>query len=168
MNPCPCGSGREFDACCGPVLSGACPAATAEALMRSRYSAFAVKELDYLEKSLHPDYRADHDPAATRRWADSSEWVRLEILDVQDGGTGDDTGSVEFVATYRQKGVTHAHHEAGQFTRHEGRWYYTDGKMVTPGTRRNEGPKIGRNDPCACGSGKKYKKCCGRPFGRPG
>jgi len=162
MNPCPCNSGQDYEACCGPVIRGEHPAATAEALMRSRYSAFARKELDHLETSLHPDSRTDHDPDATRRWADKAEWLGLEIVDCTGGGPDDEEGTVEFIATYRQKGVTHAHHEVGEFRRHKGRWYYTDGRMVTPGTVRNEGPRVGRNDPCPCGSGKKYKKCCGK------
>jgi len=87
--------------------------------------------------------------------------LKLEIVDTTGGGADDDEGTVEFIATYRQKGVTHNHHEVGEFRRHKGCWYYTDGKMVTPGTQRNEGPRTGRNDPCPCGSGKKYKKCCG-------
>ena len=161
MNLCPCNSGREYEACCGPVIGGESPAATPEALMRSRYSAFALKKIDHLKESLHPDLRSDHDPEATKRWADKSEWVNLEFVDTTGGGADDDAWTVEFIATYRQKGATHAHHEVAEFSRHKGRWYYTDGKMVTPGTLRNEGPKIGRNDPCPCGSGKKYKKCCG-------
>ena len=161
MNPCPCQSGLAYDDCCGPVIRGERPAATPTALMRSRYSAFARKEIEHLKQSLHPDLRSDHDPEATRRWAEKSEWTGLEIVATAGGGTDDDAGTVEFVATYRQKGTTLTHHELAEFKRHQGRWYYTDGKMVTPGTQRNEGPKIGRNDPCPCGSGKKYKKCCG-------
>ena len=161
MSQCPCQSGKEYDACCGPIIGGSQTAPTAEALMRSRYSAFAKGEADYLRKSLHPDHRADHDPAATQQWIDNSEWLNLEIVNTSGGGKDDEEGTVEFIATYRQKGNTNALREVGQFTRRNGIWYYTDGKIVTPGTVRNEGPKIGRNDPCPCGSGKKYKKCCG-------
>ena len=161
MSQCPCESGMEYDACCGPLIGGSQAAATAEALMRSRYTAFVKSEIDYLKQSLHPDQRADYDPVATRHWADNSEWIKLEITDTRGGDKNDEEGIVEFIATYRQKGVTHAHHEIGQFNRQNGVWYYTDGKIATPGTVRNAGPKAGRNDPCPCGSGKKYKKCCG-------
>ena len=159
--PCPCNSGRSYEDCCGPVIRGERPAATAEALMRSRYSAFARKEIDYLKDSLHPGLRGDHDPEATRRWADKSDWTGLEIVATTGGGVDDDAGTVEFIASYRQKGTPHSHHEVAEFSRHKGHWYYTDGRMVTPGTQRNDGPRIGRNDPCPCGSGRKYKKCCG-------
>ena len=161
MSLCPCESGKEYAACCGPIISGAQPAATAEAVMRSRYSAFVKKQVEYLKESLHPDFRGDYDPTATRHWAENSEWVKLQVVGTAAGGASDDEGTVEFIATFRQKGATIAHHELASFSRHDGRWYYTDGKIVAPATVRNEGPKIGRNDPCPCGSGKKYKKCCG-------
>lgn len=160
MHPCPCQSGKEYDACCGPVISGERAAATAEALMRSRYSAFAKGEIAYLERSLHPDHRGDYDPNSTKQWAETSEWIKLDVLDTSAGGPDDEEGTVDFVATYRQKDNTCVHHELAHFQRKNGVWYYTDGKIVTPGTVRNEGPKVGRNDPCPCGSGKKYKKCC--------
>ena len=162
MSKCPCGSGREYADCCGAVIEGRSDARTAEALMRSRFSAFVMKETAYLESSLHPKYRADHDREATQRWADNAEWEKLQIVDKEAGGEADDTGTVEFIAAYRQDDTSHSHHEVGRFRRHKGRWYYTDGKTVAEGPRRNEGPKVGRNDPCPCGSGKKYKKCCGK------
>ena len=161
MTQCPCLSGKEYEACCGPLISGKQPAATAEALMRSRYSAFAKGETDYIGRTLHPDHREEYDPLATKRWADSSEWIKLEVVDTKDGGENDDEGAVEFIATYRQNGAIHNYHELGLFSRLKDVWYYVDGKVITPGTVRNTGPKIGRNDPCPCGSGKKYKKCCG-------
>ncbi len=161
MDYCPCGSGQAYESCCGPLISAGRPAPTAEAVMRARYCAFVKHEIGYLLDSLHPEHREDYDPAATQRWADSAQWVQLEIVGTDAGGEADDEGTVEFVATYRDKGVTHTHHEVGRFNRYDGAWYYTDGTMVTPGTRRNPGPKVGRNDPCPCGSGKKYKKCCG-------
>ncbi len=162
MNECPCGSGKDYEACCGPVISGAVPAATAEALMRSRYSAYVKGVFEHLGESLHPDHRHDYDPAATRRWAEESGWLGLEIVDVAGGGEQDQEGTVEFIASYREKGVIKAHHERGNFRRHDGGWYYVDGQLVPPATQRHEGPKVGRNDPCPCGSGKKYKKCCGK------
>jgi len=160
MTLCPCDSGRHYDDCCGPIIAGRHDAPTAEALMRSRYSAFTRGEVAYLQDSLHPDQRDDHDPEATRQWAERSEWLKLEILSKEAGGETDDRGQVEFAATFRHKGATLTHHEVGEFSRLNGRWYYVDGRIVTPGTVRNA-PKVGRNDPCPCGSGRKYKKCCG-------
>lgn len=158
MTLCPCGSELNYEACCEPIILGTAPAATPEALMRSRYTAYARQELAHLKESLHPDSRTDYDEAGAQRWAEGSEWLQLEVV----SSSGDEKeGLVEFIATYRRKGVKHVHHENARFVRHKDRWYYMDGGMVTPGTVRREGPRVGRNDPCICGSGKKYKKCCG-------
>jgi SEC-C motif-containing protein len=160
MSLCPCGSGRDLDACCGPVLAGT-PAATAEALMRSRYTAYVLGDIEHVSATLHPDYRHDHDAEAARRWARESEWEGLEIRAVDRGGAQDIEGTVEFVARYKEKGIRKRHHELAEFRRHEGAWYYVDGRLVAPPTARHDRPKVGRNEPCPCGSGKKYKKCCG-------
>lgn len=161
MTLCPCNSDKEYDACCGPLIIGTQPAGTAEALMRSRYSAFAKGETGYITQTLHPEHREEYDPQATKRWAYNSEWLKLEIVDTKDGGEDDREGTVEFIATYRRDGVIHNHHELGYFSRLKDVWYYVDGNLITPATVRSSGPKIGRNEPCPCGSGKKYKKCCG-------
>src|SRR5688572_10372353 len=89
---CPCRSGRERSACCGPYLDGDRAAPTAEALMRSRYSAHVEGLVDYLRDTLHPDSRGDFDAQATRKWAEKSEWLSLDILSTEGGGEGDDSG----------------------------------------------------------------------------
>ena len=162
MSGCHCGSGREWEACCGPLIAGERAAETAEALMRSRYSAYAVGAVDYLGETLHPEHRADWDREATARWAERSTWLGLEIVATEAGGPDDEEGIVEFIARFTERGQPKQHHERSRFRRHGGRWYYVDGEVPKPETRRHEGPKVGRNDPCPCGSGKKYKKCCGR------
>ena len=161
MSLCPCQSGKEYDVCCGPIINGDRAAPTAEALMRSRYSAYAKGAVDHLTNSLHPDNRDGYDPASVKQWANNADWLKLEIVNTSAGGENDNQGIVEFIATYREEGVAHAHHEVAEFSRLNGKWYFTDGKLVAPATIRNPGPKVGRNDPCPCGSGKKYKKCCG-------
>ena len=160
MPLCHCGSGEPFETCCGPILSGAQPAATAEALMRARFSAYAEHRIDFLGDSLHPDHRHDWDRAATERWAKNSEWLDLEIRAKEAGDVNDEEGTVEFVAVFKEKGLLKRHHEISRFARHQGRWHYVEGDLPKPETRRNMA-KVGRNDPCPCGSGKKYKKCCG-------
>ncbi|MDO8290834.1 MAG: YchJ family protein [Parvibaculum sp.] len=155
---CPCASGKAFAECCGPFISGTALPPTAEALMRSRYSAFATGAIDYLEETLMPGTRGDFDRVGATEWASSSEWTGLLVRHVEGGGATDAEGYVEFVAQFRQKDEDRVHHETGHFGRHDGRWYYVDGSM---GTRPRIVVKVGRNDPCICGSGKKYKKCCG-------
>lgn len=161
MSNCHCNSGLDFDSCCGPILAGEKQAETAEALMRSRYCAFVCDEIDYLTESLHPNHRHDHDVAATRRWASSADWLGLEIRSTEDGGVDDTEGLVEFVASYREDGEVRNHHEISRFKKEDEHWYYVDGDAPKVETYVKEQPKVGRNEPCPCGSGKKYKKCCG-------
>ena len=162
MYDCHCGSGQAFDACCGPILRGERPAPTAEALMRARYSAYVEGAIDFLGDSLHPGHRADWDRDATRRWAEQSRWLGLEIRNIEAGAEQDEEGRVEFLARFEEQGNERLHHENSLFRRHDGRWHYVSGDLPKPRTLRHAEPRVGRNDPCPCGSGKKYKKCCGR------
>jgi len=84
----------------------------------------------------------------------------LDILSTEQGGENDEEGVVEFLARYKLSNVTVPHRERATFRKVDGKWYFVDGKELNAPTVRNEGPKVGRNDPCPCGSGKKYKKCC--------
>lgn len=162
MDICPCGSNIAYAKCCQPVIKGKQPASTAEQLMRSRYSAYVKKEIGYILTSLHPDYRADYDEKSTRDWAENAEWEGFKILDTKKGGTEDQEGEVEFVVTFAEKGIKREHHELSSFKKEGGSWYFTTGKTQSAKPVVRAMPKIGRNDPCACGSGKKFKKCCGQ------
>ena len=160
MNNCPCGSGSAYEACCGPILAGG-PAKTAEALMRSRYTAYVKRDYAHLGTSLSAEQRKDYSPDDSKRWAESSEWLGLTIHGTQQGGPDDTNGLVEFSARFKTNEKEQEHRETAIFSREQGRWVYA-GHTPSPGTTiRRETPKIGRNDPCSCGSGKKYKKCCG-------
>lgn len=161
MEPCPCGSGRSYDVCCEPIIRGERVAKTPEELMRSRYTAFAKEELEHLENSLHPKGREEFDEETTREWSRQSEWRGLEVRTIEGGGPDDSTGFVEFVAKYKTEVGEFDHHERAEFRRHDDLWYYWDGKIFGGEPIRREEPKVGRNDPCPCGSGKKFKKCCG-------
>ena len=160
MNTCPCGSGNDYAACCEPVITGKKRAETAEQLMRARYTAHVKVEVDFLYDSTHPGYREGYDHKGTRTWAEQSEWHGLEILDTTQGGPGDKQGEVEFVARFRNKDGLRSHHERGRFERKGRKWLFTEGTMVKP--KPLSVSKTGRNDPCPCGSGAKYKKCCGK------
>lgn len=160
---CPCSSERAFEACCGPYLRHEADPPTAEALMRSRYTAFTRHDLDYVVESHHPDSRKGIDRAMTRRWMTESEWLGLDVETVSAGGPDDEQGTVDFVARYRMMGREVPHREHAIFKRHQGRWYFVDSKIGGKGeTKRRESPKVGRNDPCHCGSGKKFKACHGK------
>lgn len=161
MSICPCGSKLDYEQCCEPLIKGTRQAGTPEQLMRSRYTAYVKAELDYLLESTHPSQRSDYDLKGTRRWAEKSEWDGLQIISTEAGGADDSQGKVEFIAHYRYKGRKTAHHELAEFVREDGRWFFRQGNMVPQKQVVREGEKVGRNDPCPCGSGKKYKKCCG-------
>ncbi len=158
---CPCGSGAPYADCCEPIIKGEKPAATAEQLMRARYTAYTQVEMDFILQSLHPDKREENDPEGARDWAENSQWHGLEILACEGGEAGDETGTVEFAATYTYNDEVQRYHEVAEFRQADGVWYFEEGR---PGVRKpmvREEPKVGRNDPCPCGSGKKFKRCCG-------
>jgi SEC-C motif domain protein len=162
MALCPCGSGTEFDACCGPIIGGA-PAPTAEALMRSRFTAYTRGEYGHIDRTHAAAIRGEHDQAETEAASKGVTWVDLTIVDTDKGGVDDDTGMVEFRARFRQGAPTTpllTHHEKSVFRREDGNWVYVDGEMSPKGPPVRV-TKVGRNDPCPCGSGKKFKKCCG-------
>ena len=160
MSKCPCGSGKSFSACCDPFLRGEKQPSTAEAMMRSRYSAYTTGNIAYIETTHDPATRDSLDLDSTEEWARNSEWLGLEIIRTEGGGPKDEEGIVEFKASYRHEGEDVVHHEESSFVRRDGSWYFHDGHTPSATVVR-ESPKIGRNDPCPCGSGKKYKKCCG-------
>jgi len=158
---CPCGSEKEYASCCEPFVKGERPAPTAEALMRSRYTAYVKEEIPYLKETLTTAQQSDFSDEETRKWARSSKWLGLEIVRAEGGEAGDEKGVVEFQAHFEADGKKQTHHEVAEFTKSDGHWRYA-GMQAAPGqTVRRAEPKVGRNDPCPCGSGKKYKKCCG-------
>lgn len=157
---CPCCSQKEFEACCGPILGGEKKAATAEELMRARYTAYTRIDMDFVQATHDPKTRKDSDMEANREWAEKTEWQGLEIVHTEAGGREDSEGVVEFKAQYSSGGETGEHHEVSLFNKRKGEWFFSDAKNPDVRTVVNEN-KVGRNDPCPCGSGKKYKKCCG-------
>ncbi|MCS2167826.1 YchJ family protein [Scandinavium manionii] len=148
---CPCGSALEYSLCCQRYLSGSELALTPSQLMRSRYSAFVMKDADYLVKTWHPSCEPDAFRADLEKSFAGTEWLGLTLF-AADNGKHADEGFVSFVARFREDSKTSALIERSRFLKENGQWYYIDG------TR----PLIGRNDPCPCGSGKKFKKCCGQ------
>ena len=157
-----CGSQRQYANCCGSYLTGEATAPTAEALMRSRYSAFCQGNIDYLLATHRPVSRNPGDRADLIKSIKSTRWVNLLIISTQKGQATDQTGTVEFVAAYRPAfwlARTAAEplaqlHERSRFVQTDRLWFYTGGDILTPYR-----PK--RSQPCWCGSGKKFKQCHG-------
>jgi SEC-C motif-containing protein len=162
ITDCPCGSGQSYSACCEPFITGAAIAPTPEATMRSRYTAFAVVNIDYLHDTLASDQRHDFSRDDAEKWARNSKWLGLEIHGTTGGGPEDSEGTVDFTARFKMDGRNEAHREISLFRREGDRWAYVEGQIGGPKQeQRRVAVKAGRNDPCPCGSGKKYKKCCG-------
>jgi len=166
---CACGNQIEYENCCEPYIEGKLQAPTAEALMRSRYTAHVMVKVPYLKDTLAPAARKGFNEQEVRTWAAKSEWLGLKIVSAKEDAK---EATVEFVATYKSEEKVLEHHEVAQFKKNQDRWYFVDGdahvheegkghEEPVNTTIVREGPKIGRNDPCPCGSGKKYKKCCG-------
>lgn len=153
---CECGSGQPYESCCGQYHRGTVEAPTAEALLRARYTAY-VRRIDaYLARTWHRENR----PADATPENPALKWLGLEILKLEHGTAADNRGVIEFVARYSVGGRQEQLHERSCFVREAGLWYYVDGDDLPPVGA--VGHKTGRNDPCPCGSGKKYKKCCGQ------
>lgn len=163
MSLCPCGTGKPLSECCVPFINGDEKASHAELLMRARYTAHTLGNMDFILATHHPSTRTDIDQAATARWARESEWLGLTILEVEGGGPEDDKARIEFKARYRDGARRrHVHHERGVFERYHNQWYFKDAEVPEVDQFRRDNPKQGRNETCACGSGLKYKKCCGK------
>jgi SEC-C motif-containing protein len=158
MKTCHCGSGKAFELCCQPLISGHVPAPTAQALMRSRYSAYVVGDLDYLQKTAAGEAALKFDRAEMARSLPGTEWRGLTITATEAGGVDDEEGTVTFEASFRQNGRLHRQGERSEFRRIGGAWRYCRGEVAV---RPDSALRVGRNDPCPCGSGKKYKKCHG-------
>ncbi|WP_417670082.1 YchJ family protein [Roseibium sp.] len=123
---CPCGSTKPLELCCAPYLDGRTLPDTAEALMRSRYSAYTRHDIAYLKDTLWPKYQASFDFAATAAWAAESHWTGLSVLAVNAGGPGDRDGTVLFEAKYLSGGQLRTHRELSRFRKKAGRWYYVE------------------------------------------
>lgn len=158
---CPCGSGKEFGVCCGPILAEPAAARTPEELMRARFTAHCRREYSFLVESTHPDHRDDVSEEEIARWASHILWTGLEVHSATPGAT-DDEGRVAFTAYFTLKDTPQELKEDAEFIREGGRWFYVDGHVYGQEPYRREEPRVGRNEPCPCGSGKKFKKCCGR------
>ncbi len=171
MVECPCGSVFPYTDCCAPLIRGVSFADTAEDLMRSRYTAFTQQNWLYLRDTCHPDDRPELKELES---GGGVRWRRLEILESRGGGRNDSEGTVRFQAFFEKDGAEKVLRENSKFLKEGGRWYYSR-KHSSVEPERKEAPaaasgkpfvreqaKVGRNDPCPCGSGKKFKKCCGK------
>ena len=153
---CPCGLGVRYGDCCGALHSGRAVATTPEQLMRSRYSAYVLLNDEYLRHSWHASTRpAELDLTPTM------QWLGLTITDAPLPILTGSEGWVEFNARFLLAGRIEHLRERSRFLYEQGRWFYVDGQLQPQHQKEIKPVKIGRNEPCPCGSGRKYKQCCG-------
>ncbi len=147
---CPCGSGNPLGQCCGHYHAGA-NAPSAELLMRSRYSAYVLGLFDSWVATTLPARQQARERAAMAAWSAQSTWLGLEVESSELFGGQPEHAQVAFVARWHDEQGEHSHRERSSFVQVEGRWYFLDPTVPL---------KAGRNDPCPCGAGQKFKKCC--------
>ena len=121
---CPCTSGADYAACCEPIVTSQQAATTAEQLMRSRYSAYSLGNVDWIVESQSPEGRQYVDRKATEDWSKRSTWHRLDVINVEQGTASDTEGLVEFKAVYTMAGEDITHHEIASFRKEDGTWYF--------------------------------------------
>ncbi|WP_277750221.1 YchJ family protein [Pseudoalteromonas sp. PS5] len=148
---CYCNSSTSYSQCCEPYITGVKTAETPQKLMRSRYSAYCVKDADYIHNTYSSAKRPDNSVGDIAAFADYAKFIKLEVLEEI---ANEPSGIVEFKAYYIAENCLYTLHERSSFIVEQGAWKYVDGELYdTPVT------KVGRNDLCPCGSNKKYKKC---------
>ncbi|MGZ2370460.1 YchJ family protein [Ancylomarina sp. YFZ004] len=128
MKNCFCGKSLVYEDCCGALHLGNRFAQTAEELMRSRYSAFALADVDYILRTYAPENRPDSERSEIKQWASSVVWLGLQVLSTQKGKSGDQEGRVKFKALYSEAGKIHEMIEDSFFRFEKGQWLYVDGK----------------------------------------
>lgn len=153
MNLCPCCSNKAYSDCC-ELVHQLGNADTPEQLMRARYSAHSLNLIDFIINTYHSSCQASTFRSGIEE-SISNSWIKLQIIKAPLSNT--DEGFVEFKATFIENGLQLILHENSRFVKESGLWRYIDGDFPELDRAIN---KIGRNDPCPCGSGKKFKKCC--------
>lgn len=132
VEQCPCGSQKILKDCCLPLIEGKTNADSPEQLMRSRYTAFCLNNMAYVQATTDPQVRVEIDFRANAAWADESEFKNLEVLRSSQEGN---KGLVEFKASFIKRADPSAalliHHELSKFRKQAGVWYFRDGKVLS-------------------------------------
>jgi len=142
---CICGNDKSYDECCGKIISHKAKAQTPQELMRSRYSAYVNSDARYLLMSTVAENQYEEDIELIEDFSSQVDWLGLKVLSAKGN-------VVEFKAYYRDKEGIKVLHEKSNFILESSVWKYKDGELYNS--------KVERNEPCPCGSGKKFKKCC--------
>lgn len=143
---------------CAEIISGAVKAETADELLRARYTAFVLGNMEFVTATTHPNSRREDVDQANREWSEESTWHGLEVSESR--SVGEDVTFVTFEARFTRGGVPQTHRERSRFERVDGQWFFVSCELLKNPTIRYAQPPPGRNAPCPCGSGKKFKRCC--------
>ena len=146
---CPCQSNKSYEDCCGCFHTHARFPETAEQLMRSRYAAYVLKNVPYIVETTVPSQQALLNVQAIQAWAENTQWLGLQILKTET--LTKLQSAVEFHAVFQGEEGEQTHHERSIFVKIDGCWYFVDPTVPLPMMKQ----------PCVCGSGKKFKHCCG-------
>ena len=159
MVECYCGSKNEYSFCCEPFITGNERPTTLEVLMRSRYTAYCLANINYIQQTMRGRALIYFDAMDAKRWANRVHWIKLEVLNkILDNPH---KGYVEFIATFVDNCHLKSIHEKSEFIQEDGRWYYVDGVQF-PLTESTSKSFITRNSLCPCGSQRKFKNCHGK------
>lgn len=159
MTACPCGTQKNYSDCCGAFIDNVRLPQTPEELMRSRYTAYANANIDYIQRTMKGPALTRFHPENAKQWAEAVEWLQLKVVASAVDGP---KGTVEFLAYFKENNKKFVMHELSEFLQEEGQWYYVDGSNPKHKPHQHMPEvRLNRNDPCYCGSSKKYKKCCG-------
>ncbi|MDO4433799.1 MAG: YchJ family protein [Alysiella sp.] len=153
MTLCPCQSSQDYAQCCAPFHHYCKLPETAEQLMRSRYAAYVLQNMDYILTSTVPAQQDLLDKAGLIAWSQQTEWLGLTVH-AHTPHIKPHHAQVEFTAYFEQEGGVQAHHELSAFVKIDGRWYFIDPTVRLPSMK----------SPCICGSMRKFKVCCGQFF----
>ncbi|MDF1757049.1 MAG: YchJ family metal-binding protein [Legionellaceae bacterium] len=159
MQDCFCGSKSSFHSCCEPYILGEKAASTPEKLMRSRYSAYAIANTEYIKQTMQGKALLGYNVEDSKKWASKVIWLGLQVHNAY--FETKEKGFVEFSAKLIDDGRLHEIHELSEFSLIDGLWFYIQGTML-PASDKLVGSKISRNSLCLCGSKKKFKSCHGR------
>lgn len=154
---CLCGSKIEYSLCCEPFHKKIISPQTAESLMRSRFTAYAKQNETYLLETWDSKKR----PETIDFSKEEAIWTKLDILKTKKGTKKDTKGLVEFKAYYTLDNDAYVMKEMSRFIKVTGKWYYLEG-LVNSVSKVDQQTSQGKNAPCSCGSGKKFKRCCGK------
>jgi len=156
LKKCPCCSGKIFSACCHPFLNGESLPTVAVQLMRSRYSAYSLTHIEYIQQTMCGKAAEGYDAKEAKQWAQQAIWCGLNVINSGKQNAESDKDEVEFIARYILENELHIIHEKSQFQKIAGKWFYISGELIP-----HKPIALAANSQCPCGSRKKYAQCCG-------